>query len=380
MDESVNRRPRTGETVHWLALVRTPGLGSRGINRLLEQTPDPGVLFGPAAKFPEGLKLSADIASRLRDPDWDLVERDLAWLALPDNHLITIRDPQYPPLLRETPDPPPVLFVHGDPKVLTLPQLAIVGSRNPSVSGERTAHEFARHLAAAGITITSGLASGIDGAGHQGALDGKGVTIAVTGTGLDRVYPARHHALARQIARHGALVSEFPPGVPARAGHFPRRNRIISGLSLGTLVVEAALRSGSLITARQAAEQGREVFAIPGSIHNPLARGCHALIRQGAKLVETAQDIIEELGPLLETLSAPPNLGSAVPPAETPLELDADYRQLLDNIGFDPLPVDLIIERSGLTAEEVSSMLLLLELEGYVSSAPGGGFCRTHKN
>lgn len=380
MDESVSGRLQAGEAVYWLALVRTPGLGSRGINQLLEHVPDVAALFGPAAKFPDGLKLNAKIIGHLRNPDWDLIEQDLAWLDMPGNHLVTIRDLEYPLLLRETPDPPPVLFVHGDPALLALPQLAIVGSRNPSASGEKTAHEFARYLAAAGMTITSGLATGIDGAGHQGALDAKGTTIAVAGTGLDRVYPARHRDLARQIAQQGALVSEFPPGTPVRAGHFPRRNRIISGLSLGTLVVEAALRSGSLITARQAAEQGREVFAIPGSIHNPLARGCHALIRQGAKLVETAQDIIEELGALIDTLALHSKLGTDIPSAETSLNLDADYRQLLDSIDFDPMPVDLIIKRSGLAAEEVSSMLLLLELEGYVSSAPGGGFCRTHKN
>ncbi|VAX06257.1 Rossmann fold nucleotide-binding protein Smf possibly involved in DNA uptake [hydrothermal vent metagenome] len=303
------------------------------------------------------------------------------WLALPNNHLITIHDPGYPSLLKEIADPPSALFVHGDPTLLAMPQLAIVGSRNPSTVGSQTAHEFAKHLAAAGLTITSGLATGIDGAGHRGALKAKGTTIAVTGTGLDRVYPASHHGLASQIAQQGgALVSEFPPGTPARAGHFPRRNRIISGLSLGTLVVEAAMRSGSLITARLASEQGREVFAIPGSIHNPLARGCHILIRQGAKLVETAQDIIEELGPLLNTLIQAEPTETELPKNNHSLQLDADYRQILDNIGYDPTPVDTIISLTGLTAEAVSSMLLLLELEGYVAPAPGGCFCRTGKN
>lgn len=255
----------------------------------------------------------------------------------------------------------------------------MVGSRNPSMSGSETAREFAYHLAASGLSITSGLAIGIDGASHAGALDANGITIAVTGTGLDRVYPASQHDLAHRIAEHGALVSEFPPQTPVRPGNFPRRNRIISGLCLGTLVVEAARQSGSLITARLATEQGREVFAIPGSIHNPLARGCHTLIRQGAKLVETANDVLEELAPLLRDLQPGPetcNKGHAVQQHE----LDQEYQLLLKCMGFDPAPIDLLIERSGLTAEVVSSMLILLELEGHVSSAPGGIYCRTGKS
>ena len=267
-----------------------------------------------------------------------------------------------------------LLFGHGDPGLLCSPQLAIVGSRNPSVSGRQTAGEFAAHLAAVGITISSGLASGIDGAAHLGALRADGFTLAVAATGLDRVYPADHRDLAHRIAEQGVLVSEFPPGTPPRRDHFPRRNRIIAGLALGTLVVEAAVRSGSLITARLAAEQGREVFAIPGSIHNPLARGCHRLIRQGAKLVETAQDVLEELAPLLGTRSSAASLSDDEPPQLRLQTLDPEYRQLLASLGHDPLPADQLIERSGLTAEAVSSMLLLLELEGYVSSAPGGRY------
>jgi len=365
---------------YWLALLRTPGLGSRGIHQLLEQVSDISTLFAATPHILENLTLKPRIREQLRHPNWSLVEQDLTWLEQPDNHLITLQDPEYPALLRETADPPAALFVHGDPMLLASPQIAIVGSRNPTTSGKSTAKEFARYLASAGITITSGLAIGIDGASHQGALEAHGSTIAVTGTGLDRVYPASHHTLAKQIAQQGgALVTEFPPGTPARAGHFPRRNRIISGLSLGVLVVEAALRSGSLITARQATEQGREVFAIPGSIHNPLARGCHAIIRQGAKLVETAQDIIEELGPLLCTLIPNEELGTETPDSEKTFETDPEYCQLLETIGYDPIPIDEIIAQSGLTAEAVSSMLLLLELEGYVSSAPGGCFSRTGK-
>jgi DNA processing protein len=252
----------------------------------------------------------------------------------------------------------------------------MVGSRNPTASGQQTATEFARHLSASGLIITSGLALGIDAASHQGALDAAGATIAVMGTGLDRVYPARHRDLARQIAGEGALISEFPVGTPPLAENFPRRNRIISGLSLGTLVVEAALRSGSLISARNAGEQGREVFAIPGSIHNPLARGCHHLIRQGAKLVETAQDVIDELGALAVACLEQHNPG---PPDEHPdqaRELDGDYLQLLDNIEFESTSIDQLVTSSGLTPAEVSSMLLQLEMSGYIASSPGGIYNR----
>ncbi len=285
---------------YWLALNRTPGVGTVTFHDLLERYGDPAGVFTSGTAHPS---LSPASSAWLKDPDWDLVDQDLRWLEGPDNHLLTLGHPDYPTLLAELPDAPPLLFVHGDPGVLSLPQLAIVGSRNPTPGGESTARDFARHLAAAGVTVTSGLALGVDGAAHEGALDAEGVTVAVMGTGLDRVYPARHRDLAHRIAVRGALVSEFAPGTPPKGDHFPRRNRIISGLSLGTLVVEAALRSGSLITARLASEQGREVFAIPGSIHNPLARGCHALIRQGAKLVETGQDILDELGPLAGLLA-----------------------------------------------------------------------------
>ncbi|MEN8179706.1 MAG: DNA-processing protein DprA, partial [Pseudomonadota bacterium] len=249
---------------------------------------------------------------------------------------------------------------------------------NPTPSGISNAREFASYLAGAGLTIISGLAVGIDGAAHQGALE-DGTTIAVTGTGLDRVYPARHKELAHRIVAQGALVSEFPPGTQPRPENFPRRNRIISGLSVGTLVVEATLRSGSLITARLALEQGREVFAIPGSIHNPQARGCHRLIREGAKLVESAQDITDELGSLLGSLTVP-SIRHASGNTPNTVNLDPDYEKLLEAMGFDPISVDELINRTGLTAESVSSMLLLLELDGHVSSAPGGYYCRTGKS
>ena len=297
----------------WFALLRLPGIGPVSLLPLLAEGQDVRELLNnPPPGIPERLR------QLLKHPDWQAADQDMNWLAQPDNHLLPVTDPRYPAQLKTIPDPPTALFVHGDPDMLSTPQIAMVGSRNPSSGGARTAHDFARHFAACGLAVTSGLAMGIDAACHQGALAANGITIAVTGTGLDRVYPASNRELAHQIVGRGALVSEFPPGTPPRPGHFPRRNRIIAGLSLGTLVVEAALKSGSLITAQQALEQSREVFAIPGSIHNPLARGCHLLIRQGAKLVETANDVLEELAPalseLLETENTRP-LGDPVKPS-----------------------------------------------------------------
>ncbi len=366
------------ELTYWLALLHAPGIGSVNFKRLLDKAGELGQLFNATDSKLSTWELKAGLREYLRNPDWGAVETDLRWAEQPNNHLITLRHPLYPAQLKEIHDPPPILFITGDPETLGTPQLAMVGSRNPSVSGKETAREFSYHLASSGITITSGLAIGIDGVCHSGALEAEGLTIAVTGTGLDRVYPASQHQLAHNIAQQGALVSEFPPGTEARAGHFPRRNRIISGLSIGTLVVEAAQKSGSLITARMALEQGREVFAIPGSIHNPLARGCHSLIRQGAKLVETAGDILEELAPQISTLKSLTETETA--PSSIENKLGPEYQCLLDCIGFDPVQADLLIDRSGLTPEEVSSMLILLELEGHVSSAPGGRYCRTGTN
>jgi DNA processing protein len=345
------------------------------MQRLLQAMPDPAAVLAASPSALQQLGLSRQAVEALRHPQQPAIERDLAWRAQPGNPILVITDPRYPPLLRQLPDAPPLLYVHGDPGLLCAPQLAMVGSRNPTPAGQQTATDFARHLAAAGLVITSGLAAGIDAASHLGALDAGGRTIAVTGTGLDRVYPAGNRALARRIAGQGALVSEFPLGTPPLAENFPRRNRILSGLSLGTLVVEAALRSGSLITARCATEQGREVFAIPGSIHNTLARGCHALIRQGAKLVETAADILEELGPLAASVDTDPVSAPGTEPAEDWLPAP-EYSQLLDFMGFDLIPIDALVHRSGLTPAEVSSMLLQLELAGYVASSPGGHYIR----
>ncbi len=354
----------------WLALHRTPGVGPITFARLLSQFSQPEALFTEPNKAEN---ISARTRSALLDPDWDQVEQDLAWFDQTDRHIVTLYDSRYPELLKQIADPPSLLFVQGDADLLSQWQIAMVGSRNPSASGRNTAYEFSRYMAQGGLTITSGLAMGIDAAAHQGALAGQGKTIAVIGTGLDRVYPAKHRDLAHDVALTGAIVSEFALGTAPRAENFPRRNRIISGLSLGTLVVEAALRSGSLITARMALEQGREVFAIPGSIHNPLARGCHQLIRDGAKLVETAQDILEELGSLAG-FQREDKVANDIVALET--TLDDDYQVLFEHLGYDPIQIDLLIARCGLTADAVSSMLLLLELQGQVESLPGGRYVR----
>jgi DNA processing protein len=326
---------------------------------------------GTLLTFFDGQQAAVDAV--LAGPDAGQFEAERRWLDDPDNHLLAVTDPAYPPLLREIPDPPPLLFVRGDPAALRAAQLAVVGSRNPSRGGCDNAHAFSEHLTRAGLAITSGLALGIDACAHQAALDAGGKTVAVAATGLDRVYPAAHRELAHRIAAQGALVSEFGLGTPPRREHFPRRNRLISGLSLGVLVVEAALQSGSLITARLAAEQGREVFAIPGSIHSPLSRGCHALIRQGAKLVETAQDVLEELGALAQFVATPAAAAQS-PPGAPP---DPAQQALLDLIGHDPVDIDTLIVRSGLTAGALSSMLLHMELRGLIEARPGGRVQRT---
>lgn len=349
----------------WLTLLRAPGLHAAALRPLLDR-------FGSVDAI--------DWLQSLRERHAAAIDAELRWLEHDAHHFIPFGSAAYPPLLAEVSDAPIGLFVRGDPAALSLPQLAIVGSRNPTAGGRDNATSFAAHLARCGLAITSGMAIGIDAAAHQGALATEGgVTVAVCGTGLDIDYPSTNSALAERIAARGALVSEFPLGTPALPSNFPRRNRIISGLSLGTLVVEAAVRSGSLITARLAAEQGREVFAIPASIHNPLARGCHQLIRQGAKLVETADDIFAELRALAGALA--PALQSAAPKpprsAQAPGRvLDKAYEILLDALGFEPAGVDVLVERTGFAADEVASMLLILELDGKLESRPGGRYVR----
>jgi DNA processing protein len=297
---------------------------------------------------------------------------DNEWLQMPGNTIIARGDDDFPELLAQIQSSPDRLFVKGDPGLLQMPALAIVGSRNPTQAGARNAFEFARHLGAAGFCIVSGLAEGIDTAAHRGALEAGAATVAFLGHGIDRIYPASNRDLAHIIAERGALVSEFPLGTHPHKSLFPQRNRLISGLALGTLVVEAARRSGSLITARYAGEQGREVFALPGSIHNPLARGCHKLIRQGAKLVETAEDIVAELAPLSSHLLQN-SLESTT--HEAPSDRDDDeYHHLRKYLGHDPVSIDELAENSGLTIDQVSSMLLILELEGEVESLSGGRY------
>ncbi|MGE5625304.1 MAG: DNA-processing protein DprA [Bacillota bacterium] len=335
--------------------------------------------FTSAADLPASLELHPEARAFLKNPDLAAAEQDLAWMAHAGARLITMLDPEYPALLRQIPDPPAALFTRGNVALLSAPQLAMVGSRNPSVEGRRNAEEFAAYLVKCGLVITSGMALGIDAASHRGALKGGGQTVAVWGTGLDKAYPPHNRELAEEIAAKGLVVSEFPPGTPPLPTHFPRRNRLISGLAVGTLVVEAASHSGSLITARLASEQGREVFAIPGSIHNPMARGCHRLLREGAKLVESAGDILEELAPLLgleppvATASASTDASADTPPQ------DPEYSLQLNSLDFAPTSVDSLVERTGLTPEVVSSMLLMLELQGYVEASPGGRYSRVHK-
>ncbi|MFB1489566.1 MULTISPECIES: DNA-processing protein DprA [unclassified Thiocapsa] len=367
----------------WIVLISAPGIGSRTATRLLERYGTPRSVADASRQDLAAAGISPEAIAALKQPDAAALERILAWAAQPDAYVLRRADPRYPPLLAEIPDAPLLLYVRGDPELLAEPQIAVVGSRNPTPSGLEITRDFARRLAADGLLITSGLALGVDGAAHAGALE-TGRTIAVLGTGPDLVYPATHRDLARRIAERGALVSEFPPGQGPSARNFPRRNRIISGLSVGVLVTEAALKSGSLITARFALEQGRDVFAVPGSIRNPLSRGSHALIRDGAKLVEEPAEILLELAPMLRNLlAACPGQASAASVAASAAAgrggaaaLDADYRALLDAMGFDPVAPDELIASSGHSAREVSSMLLVLELEGHVSSSPGGRFCR----
>lgn len=364
-------------------ILRLPDVGVAGYWQLLELFETPQQFLNQPVQSLRSL-LNPAAADMLRqfheDPDGSDVGRklsaDLAYIKSQSGlHCLTYDSPLYPRLLREIPRPPPLLFVRGDPTCLSLPQLAIVGSRSPSGGGIENAERFAHYLAERGFAITSGLALGIDAAAHRGALRASGKTIAVMGTGIDLIYPSRHRQLAQDIIDSGgALVSEFPLGTSSHASNFPQRNRIISGLSGGTLVVEAAVQSGSLITASYALQHDREVFAIPGSIHNPLARGCHQLIRQGATLVETAQDIVDQLAGLLsykrqEVKSAravQPELFAEPAAVNDEPRLGEDEQRLLQALGYDPLPVDLLAERTGLDVGNLSAQLIGLEIKGLI--------------
>lgn len=364
----------------WLLALRTPGLGPGGLRQRLAEAD--GDMKAALARLAHS-KAPADAGARewLRRPDEARLTEDLTWLSQPGRRLLRCTDEDFPPPLEHIAQPPAALFVAGDAALLLRPQVAIVGARRASPGGLANARAFAQALGQAGLLVTSGMADGIDGAAHEAALDAGLPTVAVVGTGADRVYPRKHHALARRIVEAGALVSEFPPGTPARADHFPRRNRILAGLSLGTLVVEAGLRSGSLITARLAAEQGREVFALPGSIHHPLARGSHRLIRDGARLVEEPGEVVEALAPAARMLGAElaARLGAAPMPDEvvTPrAATDSKADTLLAMLGHDPVLLDELVVRTGRPAAELSAQLLLMELDGLVGALPGNRYQR----
>lgn len=358
----------------WLRLEQTPGVGPGTACKLLAGFGLPEHIFTASYEALCSVVTPKIARALLLPPHADflrLSEITQSWAMQPGNYVVTLADTLYPPALLEIPDPPLMLYVKGRPEILRQSGIGVVGSRNATAQGIRNAEQFSEVLSHAGLTISSGLAAGIDAAAHQGALRGIGSTIAVIGTGADIVYPARNRLLAHQIAAEGCIVSEYSLGTPAIASNFPRRNRIISGLTKGVLVVEAAAQSGSLITARMAADQGREVFAIPGSIHSPLAKGCHQLIRQGAKLVESAQDILEEL-----QLSLPQ---ATVVAGSLPIAATADASAgLLALMGYDPVPLDVLALRADLDVASLTGQLLELELCGQIESLPGGMFRRLH--
>ena len=362
------------ELAHWFALLRAPSISSQTLHELLSEFGSPVKIFETNRKRLAEFGLHQKTVEYLEHPSWDAVQADLNWHQSPDCHLITCLHEYYPRLLREIYDPPLALYLCGKPEVLTSLQIGVVGSRRPSPDGRRNTRELAGRLAALGITVTSGLAAGLDSEAHNAALAAGGGTIAVLGSGLNVIYPAKNKNLAEVIKRDGAIISELPPDFIPKPHNFPRRNRIISGLSVGTLVVEAAARSGSLITARLAMEQGREVFAVPGPIHNPLTRGCHELIRQGAKLVEDVNDILEEIGPLahISVNSGQDRRGDV----KKIKELDEYSKLLLDNIGSQPVSIDFLVEETQLAVHLVSDRLLNLELAGVIETIPGSKYKR----
>lgn len=360
----------------WIRLEQTAGVGPETARKLLGAFGLPDNIF--AASFSALCQVVSErVAQALLAAPSDhtiaLIDKTLAWLQQPANHLLTLADAAYPQALLDIGDPPLMLYAKGRLELLSAPSLAVVGSRNATAQGIANAERLSEALSQAGLTIVSGMALGIDTAAHQGGLRGPGSTVAVIGTGADIVYPARNRGLAHRIAASGCIVSEYPLGMPAIASNFPRRNRIISGLTRGVLVIEAAAQSGSLITARMAAEQGREVLAIPGSIHSPLAKGCHQLIKQGAKLVESAQDVMEELR--FSHTSAPTAGGKPAAP-HSPNPKDPTISRLLNAMGFDPIDADTLAERTGFDAAMLSTHLLTLELDGLIERLPGGSYRR----
>ncbi|MGF6769589.1 DNA processing protein [Paraburkholderia sp. GAS199] len=398
------------ELAAWLRLSLAPGLKPAALRLLL------GAFGLPEAIVEQSFDALADVAGEsvaraaLSPPadDFDAqLDAVRAWREVPGNHLVTLDDPVYPPALLTMPDPPPLLYIKGRLDLLHTQAIAIVGSRSATPQGIEDAERFAREFSAAGVTVVSGLALGIDGAAHRGGLAGAGGTVAVIGTGADLVYPAAHHPLAHQIAANGAILSEWPLGTPARAANFPQRNRLIAGLVSGVLIVEAAMRSGSLITARLANEMGRDVFALPGSIHAPLSRGCHRVIKQGAKLVETPDDVLEEIGfkrpPLPARVRAPgcstqtalwdagPMPGLSLPPctqapapeavsgADASAQAEPDHQKLLAALGHSPSTLEILATRTEMEGAALQNALLHLELAGHVTALPGGRYTRaTH--
>ncbi|MBN9127470.1 MAG: DNA-processing protein DprA [Nitrosospira sp.] len=358
----------TSDVESWLALSMIDGLGDESIRKLLGAFDSPAeILSAPAAELERVIKRKA-AASLVRGADAEQVAAALKWLENPANSIVTLADADYPPLLLNIADPPPLLYLKGRRELLTFPMLAIVGSRNATPQGLANAEAFAEAASNAGFCVVSGMALGVDAAAHGGGLRGTAASIGVVGTGLDIVYPGRNRSLAHLLAEHGALISEFPLGTPAIGSNFPRRNRIISGMSRGCLVVEAALESGSLITARQALEEGRDVFAVPGSIHSPFSKGCHALIKQGAKLVEAIEDILDEFGYECPARSIRASDGAKEPVVQESV--------LLNHLGHDISDIDALCAGTGLTVETVSAMLLSLELDGVIASLPGGRYQR----
>ncbi|CAE6956578.1 DNA-processing protein DprA [Paraburkholderia nemoris] len=360
------------ELAAWLRLSLAPGLKPAALRLLLAAFGLPEAIFNQS---PEALaEFAGEAAARAvlapSSPDFDAqLDAVIAWHELPGNHVVTLDDPAYPPALLTMPDPPPLLYIKGRLDLLHTRAVALVGSRSATPQGAEDAERFARELSQAGVTIVSGLALGIDGAAHRGGLEGAGSTVAVIGTGADLVYPAAHHALARQIATEGAILSEWPLRTPARAANFPQRNRLIAGLVSGVVIVEAAMRSGSLITARLANEMGRDIFALPGSIHAPLSRGCHRIIKQGAKLVETPDEVLEELGIARSVATAPAS--PTAPPA-----MSAEALQLLDALGHAPATLEILATRTEMGDAALQNTLLQLELAGQVTALPGGRFTR----
>lgn len=370
-----NHSQALAEKLLWISLGNVHGIGSQTFCQLLKSFGSPDNIYAASFKQLKAV-VSENIASAIvAGVNHDALADSLHWLSQDNNHLVTLADVEYPKSLLEIPDPPPFLYAKGNLSLLNQPSIAIVGSRNASVQGEKNAEAFAHDLCAYGLCIISGLALGIDGAAHRGALKAKGATIAVVGTGLDIVYPAKHRHLAHQIVESGLIISEFALGTPSKPQNFPKRNRIISGLSLGCLVVEANLQSGSQITARLAAEQGREIFAIPGSIHSPMSKGCHQLIKQGAKLVDSLQDIVEELNLHIKSDPDMLDINAKIDASnDETISNNSSSQQIYNTMGYEPITIEHLVAICDLTVSEVSSTLMLLELEGKIASLAGGKY------